>query len=131
MSIFMFIFISNAIADSEVRVGVTYMGMDQAAVLGQVEYGKPNYTLGIQSYILYNILFGHYNLYEIANTDLRILTGVRTYHNIFSLESIPLSAYAGLEYHAKWFTIRPTIGAYYEGDISLTYSVDALVNIRY
>jgi len=127
----MFIFISNAIADSEVRVGVTYMGMDQAAVLGQVEYGKPNYTVGIQSYILYNILFGHYNLYEIANTDLRILTGVRTYHNIFSLESIPLSAYAGLEYHAKWFTIRPTIGAYYEGDISLTYSVDALVNIRY
>ena len=77
MSIFTVLFLSTAIADSEVRVGVTYMGMDQAAVLGQVEYGKPKYTIGLQSYILYNILFGHYNLYEIANTDLRILTGVR------------------------------------------------------
>ena len=131
MSIFAAIFLSNAIADSEIRVGATYMGMDQAAVLGQIEYGTPKYTFGIQSYILYNILFAHYNLYTISNTDLRLFTGVRTFHSIFSLESAALSVYSGVEYHAKWFTIRPTVGAYYGGDISFIYSVDALVNIRY
>ena len=73
----------------------------------------------------------HYNLYTIPNTDFRILAGARTYHNIFDLESVSMSVYSGIEYHAKWFTLRPTIGAYFEGDIRLTYSVDALVNIRY
>ena len=105
MLILTVLFLSNAAAESEVRLGATYMGMDQAAVLGQIEYGKPKYTVGIQSYILYNILFGHYNLYTIPNTDFRILAGARTYHSIFDLASVSMSVYSGIEYHAKWFTL--------------------------
>ena len=99
---------------NEIRLGLCG-GLSCAAGV-QLEYGTPNFTIGLSSLIFTNSVFAQYNALSTNNDRLRAVIGVRGLHLIdipYALAGgIGGSVYLGTELHSKKITSRLTVGSY-------------------
>ena len=126
-----FLFLANIgyAGETEIRIGSSLAYWDTITTMPQIEVGKPKGAIGIRSLLAINTLFAHANVYQFSD-NFRSLIGVTANNSLFTYASVYPGAYAGIEFHSKWVTIRPTVGFVYNEEFFMTYTIDTLFNIR-
>ena len=135
----MFFFLSTVIAYANsierIRIGGSSMITDTTLVpMGNIEIGMPNVDIGIKSVGWATGFYGHYNVYEFPNTDIRIIGGVIRFAYaplLFDRDwDYQSGLYLGTAYHMKHVTIRTTAGALFDNRILPIISMECLFHIR-
>ena len=103
----------------EVRVGGCFEFIDDTVPMpmGNIEIGMPKYSIGFKSNLLYNGVYGNYNVFRFSNKKYSVITGGQIFSilPLFDTDIIILpSVYSGFEYHHKKLTIRTSAGVIME-----------------
>ena len=99
--------------DNEIRIGAC-VGYTDCHVGLQVEYGRPEFTVGVHSVLFVSGVFAHYNFMNTGEELFRPLLGVRGQTEsslnggVFDIADI--TPYLGFEAHFRYVTLRTTVG---------------------
>ena len=99
--------------DNEIRIGAC-VGYTDCHVGLQIEYGRPQFTVGVHSILYVSGIFAHYNFTKTGEEVFRPILGIRGESQssiIIGGESFEdITPYLGGEAHFRYVTLRATLG---------------------
>tara|TARA_Y100001954_G_C15553228_1_gene474895 strand:+ start:288 stop:716 length:429 start_codon:yes stop_codon:yes gene_type:complete len=128
MFLLSFLFAQDSFAkDNEIRIGAC-IGLNDCTVGVQLEYGRPEFTVGLHSSLMFNGIFAHYNFMNTGEELIRPILGLRAQYDLDIClyggcsEDIFLTPYLGGEVHSRYITLRATVGPNFWADGTLAYN---------
>ena len=122
------IFISLVLAqdslakDNEIRIGAC-VGYTDCHIGLQIEYGRPEFTVGVHSVLFVSGIFAHYNFTKTGEEVFRPILGIRGESHAAIITGgttlDDITPYLGGEAHFRYVTLRATVGPSF--DILLGY----------
>jgi len=99
--------------DNEIRIGAC-VGYTDCHVGLQMEYGRPEFTVGVHSVLFVNGIFAHYNFTKTGEEIFRPILGIRGESHAAIITGgttlDDITPYLGGEAHFRYVTLRATVG---------------------